>query len=163
MKRHNGLVQQIFAMLLLSATLSSISGFVLLRQERNLRLRYRGQVNFWNHDEAAQKKLSTPESSRSTRMHLSKEDRPGSPSDVLKESEDRGNVIFALTFAACIWIFSIPPDLRRSHFCTTEQCTNNRSKCYDCVTFSEWGNEVVSYYRKGGGINFDFSVDKNPK
>lgn len=81
---------------------------------------------------------------------------------ILRDSENRGNILFALVFAACIWIFSIPPEFRRAHLCTTEQCIQNRDKCYDCVSFSEWKSHVNDYYRNGGGFHLDFTIDPNP-
>eukprot|EP00816_Leptocylindrus_hargravesii_P008161 CAMPEP_0196804872 /NCGR_PEP_ID=MMETSP1362-20130617/4557_1 /TAXON_ID=163516 /ORGANISM="Leptocylindrus danicus, Strain CCMP1856" /LENGTH=173 /DNA_ID=CAMNT_0042177433 /DNA_START=60 /DNA_END=581 /DNA_ORIENTATION=+ len=89
--------------------------------------------------------------------------KKGGPSDVLIESNERGYVILVLAIFAVIWSFSIPPEFRRAHFCFTEQCVQNRSKCYDCVTVGEWSEQVADYYRNGGGVNFDFSIDPNPK
>ena len=80
---------------------------------------------------------------------------------IIRDSENRGVALFALVAVACIWIFSIPPEFRRAHWCTTEQCVNNRHKCYDCVTFSEWSSEITNYYRSGGGFHLDFTVDPN--
>lgn len=97
---------------------------------------------------------------RGTQLFKYKE---GGPSDVLIESNKRGNVVLVLAIFALIWSFSIPPEFRRAHFCFTEQCSQNRSKCYDCVTVGEWSEQVADYYRSGGGIHFDFSVDPNPK
>lgn len=34
----------------------------------------------------------------------------------------RGNVILALVGLIAIWIFSIPPEFRRAHICTTDGC-----------------------------------------
>jgi len=89
--------------------------------------------------------------------------KKGGPSDVLIESNERGYVILVLAIFAVIWSFSIPPEFRRAHFCFTEQCVQNRSKCYDCVTVGEWSEQVADYYRNGGGVHFDFSIDPDPK
>ena len=42
----------------------------------------------------------------------------GGPAD----GSDRGNVILGLVFLICVWIFSIPPELRRTHICTSDAC-----------------------------------------
>lgn len=75
------------------------------------------------------------------------------------DGANRGYVLLGLVFLACVWIFSIPPEFRRMHFCTSPDCVQNRASCYDCVTVSEWTNSVAEYYKNGGGIQFDFSVD----
>jgi hypothetical protein len=77
----------------------------------------------------------------------------------LEGSNGRGLTILTLALAICVWIFSIPPEIRREHICTTSACVANRMKCYDCVTFDEWKEQVSDYYRNGGGIMFDLSVD----
>lgn len=75
----------------------------------------------------------------------------------------RGLAIFSLVFAVCIWLFSIPTEFRRAHLCMTEQCVQNRARCYDCVTFSEWKDGITQYYQNGGGVQFDFSVADETK
>jgi len=75
----------------------------------------------------------------------------------------RGLALFSVVVGICIWLFSIPPEFRRAHFCVVEQCVQERSKCYDCVTFSEWTAGVQEYYRSGGGIEFDFTVAAETK
>ena len=80
-------------------------------------------------------------------------------SSYLDGSGSRGSVMFALAIALGVWIFSIPPEIRRQHICTPSACVENRSKCYDCVTLGEWNDGVVEYYKNGGGVQFDFSVD----
>lgn len=75
----------------------------------------------------------------------------------------RGLILFGGVLAVCVWLFSIPPEFRRAHFCAVEQCVQNRSKCYDCVTFSEWTTGVGEYYKNGGGVHFDFTVAEETK
>jgi hypothetical protein len=75
----------------------------------------------------------------------------------------RGKVIQVIVLAVCVWSFSIPPEFRRARFCTTTGCVENRASCNDCVTFSEWKIKVVDYYKGGGGVNFDFSIDPATK
>ena len=95
-------------------------------------------------------------SSSSTSSALRSKDERRS---IYKESEARGNVIFALALVATLWSFSIPPQLRREHICPTKSCELNRVRCYDCVTKEEWLGQVSEYYKNGGGIHFDFSVE----
>jgi hypothetical protein len=75
----------------------------------------------------------------------------------------RGKIIQVIVLAVCVWSFSIPPEFRRARFCTTSGCVENRASCNDCVTFSEWKIKVVDYYKGGGGVNFDFSIDPATK
>lgn len=95
-------------------------------------------------------------SSMSTELYDTKPDRP----KFMDESESRGNILLGFALAVCIWAFSIPPELRREHFCFTDKCVENRSYCYDCVTFGEWYGQVKEYYANGGGVHFDFSIEK---
>lgn len=53
-----------------------------------------------------------------------------------------------------VWLFSIPPDLRRQ-----EICLERRTSTLDCSTLGEWIGQVEEYYQNGGGINFDFSIE----
>ena len=75
----------------------------------------------------------------------------------------RGTVIQVIVLLVCVWIFSIPPEFRRAHMCMTEACEQNRAACYDCVTQSEWIDNIASYYKNGGGIQFDFTVGEETK
>ena len=73
--------------------------------------------------------------------------------------QSRGVPLGLLVLAIVVWSFSIPPEFRRAHFCTSDRCVANRSRCYDCVTVGEWTQDVKDYYANGGGIQWDFSVD----
>mmetsp|Transcript_21895 Transcript_21895/g.28343 ORF Transcript_21895/g.28343 Transcript_21895/m.28343 type:complete len:172 (-) Transcript_21895:210-725(-) len=75
----------------------------------------------------------------------------------------RGIYILAFSFLVSLWMFSIPTEFRRAHFCPNEQCTQNRASCYDCVTTSEWTTGIEEYYKGGGGIKWDFHVDQSTK
>jgi hypothetical protein len=79
----------------------------------------------------------------------------------------RGSVIQVLVLLGIVWLFSIPPEFRRAHFCVGERggipCVENRAKCYDCVTFKEWTSDVSEYYKNGGGVQFDFTVGEETK
>jgi hypothetical protein len=71
----------------------------------------------------------------------------------------RGQIIFSLALVGCIWLFSIPPEFRRAHICGSERCVANRAACSDCQTFEEIKDGISQYYKNGGGIQFDFSID----
>jgi hypothetical protein len=75
----------------------------------------------------------------------------------------RGVILQGLVLLGIVWMFSLPTEFRRAHFCTIERCVENRSQCNDCVTFSEWKQGVADYYRNGGGIEFDFTVGEETK
>ena len=66
--------------------------------------------------------------------------------------------ILAFVFALSVWSFSIPPDFRRARFCSEQQVIDNPGS--RCTTFEDWRDGIVAYYRNGGGVQFDFSVEK---
>jgi hypothetical protein len=71
----------------------------------------------------------------------------------------RGPIILSLALLVVIWLFSIPPEFRRARICTLPVCVENRALCNDCQTITELREGIVGYYRNGGGIQFDFSID----
>jgi hypothetical protein len=79
------------------------------------------------------------------------------------DGKNRGYVIQTIVLSICVWFFSIPPEFRRTHFCPTARCVESRATCYDCVTFGEWKVRVADYYKGGGGVHFDFSIDPATK
>lgn len=93
----------------------------------------------------------SPSISTATALYGSKADTDGT---------QRGIVIFVLAILLNIWSFSIPVEFRRAHFCFTNKCAANPTKCDDCVTFVEWRQGVADYYKNGGGIQFDFSIEQ---
>jgi hypothetical protein len=68
---------------------------------------------------------------------------------------DEGAVIFTVVFAVCVWIFSIPTEFRRARFCSEEQSATYAQ----CKTVGQWTSGVADYYKNGGGVKFDFSID----
>ena len=83
---------------------------------------------------------------------------------VLGESEQRGNILFAASLILVLWSFSLPLDLRRTHWCFIDSCVQDRASCYDCLTFGEWCQEVLKFYQStppSHWVSFDFSVDPN--
>ncbi len=98
---------------------------------------------------------SSPSQSLIT-LHAEKKD------SLIADYEERGKYLFAFVMAAIIWSFSIPPEIRRQHLCFSRNCRldNTGKFCYDCISFGEYTNMVKEYYQGGGGIKFDFSIDK---
>lgn len=84
--------------------------------------------------------------------------RAGSRSDI-DGTGNRGPILLGLTLFTTVWLFSIPPDFRRAHICTLQVCVDNRPACNDCQTLGELRDGIIDYYRNGGGIQFDFSID----
>lgn len=82
---------------------------------------------------------------------------------VLGESERRGNILFAASLVLVLWSFSLPLDLRRTHWCFIDSCVQDRASCYDCLTFEEWCQQVLEFYQTTPAsewVSFDFtSVD----
>jgi hypothetical protein len=60
-----------------------------------------------------------------------------------------------IVLALCIWLFSIPTEFRRAHLCSDEDAAVYEQ----CWTLGQWTDGVADYYKKGGGVNFDFSID----
>lgn len=75
------------------------------------------------------------------------------------DGSGRGSILFAIVTAFCIWQFTIPPSFRRAYICSTPTCIEVRSACGNCVTAQEWSSDVMDYYKQGGGIQWDFSID----
>lgn len=69
----------------------------------------------------------------------------------------RGLVLMAMVLLLNIWIFSIPPEFRRQKLCPQEIYDNNNNN--NCITAQMWTDQIVEYYRNGGGFHLDFSID----
>jgi hypothetical protein len=81
--------------------------------------------------------------------------------DVTYDGRGRGRYLFVLVLLICIWQFSIPPTFRRAKFCPPA-CGKERILCNSkCVRFEDWTRDIVQYYKDGGGIQWDFSIDPN--
>ena len=74
---------------------------------------------------------------------------------------ERGYPILAFSILLSAWFFTIPPEFRRAHFCASDICVQTR--CNDCVSVAEWVTGIKDYYRNGGGIKWDFSIDPASK
>mmetsp|Transcript_19092 Transcript_19092/g.38461 ORF Transcript_19092/g.38461 Transcript_19092/m.38461 type:complete len:182 (-) Transcript_19092:54-599(-) len=91
-------------------------------------------------------------------------DRKAYRDEVLGASERRGKILFAASMLLVGWSFSIPIELRRAHWCFIDSCVQDRSSCFDCLTFGEWVQKVLAFYASTPAkdwVHFDFSVDPN--
>mmetsp|Transcript_6931 Transcript_6931/g.9792 ORF Transcript_6931/g.9792 Transcript_6931/m.9792 type:complete len:166 (-) Transcript_6931:44-541(-) len=71
------------------------------------------------------------------------------------DGRESGFYLMGIVVALWIWLFSIPPEFRRARFCTEAD-----TAIYDqCWTVQSWSSGVADYYKNGGGIKFDFSID----
>lgn len=91
---------------------------------------------------------ATRRGNRKTNFDLKNKKKKISSADV-DGTGARGVILQGVVLLICLWLFSIPPEFRRAHFCTTDQCVTDRAKCYDCVTFSEFqrGSRLLSARR----------------
>mgnify|MGYP003683923783 CR=1 FL=1 len=79
----------------------------------------------------------------------------------LAKSDKAGNILFALALLACVWFFSVPPEIRRTKICTTDPALAVRVRT-ECVTPGEWATLVRRHYSSCRGlecVHFDFTVD----
>lgn len=71
----------------------------------------------------------------------------------------RGAIIQIFAVGICVWLFTVPPEFRRTYFCPAEMYCQEEGKCTrPCTTYSEFFKKVGDYYRGGGGIQWDFSI-----
>jgi hypothetical protein len=93
------------------------------------------------------------------------QEKKNNKKQVAADGTQRGAFLLGAVLLACVWIFSIPPEFRRAYLCGSERCVQNRSAylCNDCMTPDEWRQGIVDYYKNGGGVKFDFSIDPNSK
>ena len=71
----------------------------------------------------------------------------------------RGIYLLGIVFFFNVWIFSIPPEFRRAKICSDEQVRLFPDS--GCMTGSQWVGGITEYYANGGGVNFDFSIEKS--
>jgi hypothetical protein len=76
-----------------------------------------------------------------------------------------GFVLLGVSLLASAWLFTIPPSFRRAYLCPRDYFANSNNngiaqeQATDCVPWKVWWSDVVAYYRSGGGIQWDFSID----
>lgn len=66
-----------------------------------------------------------------------------------------GLLIFALLIN--VWLFSIPTEFRRAKNCSVEEVQLYPDS--NCMTTEMWVEGIAEYYRNGGGLHFDFSIE----
>mmetsp|Transcript_19757 Transcript_19757/g.27954 ORF Transcript_19757/g.27954 Transcript_19757/m.27954 type:complete len:208 (-) Transcript_19757:251-874(-) len=98
--------------------------------------------------------LVGPQEGREMRLYERK-----APSDSVTGTGTRGQILFSLALVFCIWLFTIPTEFRRAYICSGPACVENRASCNNCKTLGELRQGVAEYYKNGGGIQFDFSVE----
>lgn len=69
---------------------------------------------------------------------------------------DRGLYIGAIVLAICVWFFSIPVEFRRTRICNE---ADSRDYPKLCMTPKQFTTGISDYYKNGGGIKFDFSIE----
>jgi len=73
-----------------------------------------------------------------------------------------GMYLFIIVLLINVWEFSIPVEYRRNKFCSAAQVEQQLDP--HCMTFQGWASGIADYYKGGGGIHFDFSIEeKAPK
>jgi hypothetical protein len=76
----------------------------------------------------------------------------------------RGLIFQAFVLGICIWLFTVPPEFRRTYFCPADIYCQEEGSCQrECVTYDQWFQNVGDYYKNGGGIQWDFSIDPKTK
>jgi hypothetical protein len=68
-----------------------------------------------------------------------------------------GAFLMAFVLLINVWIFSIPTEFRRARICKEEDVVLYPNK--NCITANEWVRGVGDYYKNGGGVQFDFSIE----
>mmetsp|Transcript_38502 Transcript_38502/g.93161 ORF Transcript_38502/g.93161 Transcript_38502/m.93161 type:complete len:172 (+) Transcript_38502:78-593(+) len=80
------------------------------------------------------------------------------------DGTDRGVFLQLIVFGVCAWLFTIPPEFRRAYLCPADTFCQEEGSCTrECVTPDEWMTGVKNYYKNGGGIQWDFSIDPKTK
>jgi len=74
------------------------------------------------------------------------------------DGSKEGRVLLIISCLAVVWGFSIPPEFRRARICTEEQVAAAAKEAH-CTTFDNWKSELSQYYKDGGGVKFNFSVE----
>jgi hypothetical protein len=78
-----------------------------------------------------------------------------------------GFVLLGMSLLLSAWLFTIPPSFRRAYLCPSDYFANanggiaqqQQEQQADCVPWGVWWSDVFEYYRNGGGVQWDFSVD----
>jgi hypothetical protein len=77
-----------------------------------------------------------------------------------------GFVLLGMSLLLSAWLFTIPPSFRRAYLCPSDYFANSndgfaqqQEQRADCVPWGVWWSDVIEYYKNGGGVQWDFSVD----
>jgi hypothetical protein len=138
-------------LLLTSKTTTLVAGFLVTSPVSLHRLQQQhGSTAPADHTSFGTMAASAISTTTPTRLYNSSAPDPG--------GMRRGLIIFPIVFLLNVWMFTIPPEFRRTKICNDEQ-----SQLYpnQCMTMPQWMNGVKEYYKNGGGIHFDFSIDPN--
>jgi hypothetical protein len=73
------------------------------------------------------------------------------------DGTETGKVMLGFVLAICVWTFSIPVEFRRARLCSEADA----AVYSQCKSASQYVSGISEYYQKGGGIQFDFSIDPN--
>lgn len=86
--------------------------------------------------------------------------------------EARGKVVQIVVVAAIFWLFTLPPDIRRTKLCQPERGTGSAEMTYirdgQCRTGDELRERIIQHYQTCGGpsgvpcVQFDFTIDQSP-
>lgn len=81
-------------------------------------------------------------------------------------TQGRGLILFGLVLALNVWMFSLPASFRRRNVCNDDVyqriVVDSGVKPNDdryCITMEMWKQSIVDYYKNGGGVEFDLSID----
>ena len=78
------------------------------------------------------------------------------------KNQRNGALVLGFVVAVCVWLFSVPPDIRRTQIC---ELTGGDPFLGDCKSFSALTDRVASHYQSCGSegmpgcVQFDFSID----
>jgi hypothetical protein len=68
-----------------------------------------------------------------------------------------GPYMLVATCVFAVWLFTIPTEFRRARFCSEADTLKYPTIC---TTPGRWTSGIKDYYSNGGGVKFDFSVEK---
>ena len=85
--------------------------------------------------------------------------------EMQERNQRRGGYVLGFVVAICVWLFTVPPDIRRTNICGLDG-----SGSAGCTELSALGSRVADHYATCGRtegapacVAFDFSVDPRSK
>ena len=104
------------------------------------------------------KKINVTKANKANKQELTEEEKErGEATSKATGTKTAGPVLLILVFILNVWIFSIPPTFRRAHLCSERDTNLYPDKC---ITAQSWVQGIQDYYRNGGGIQFDFTIEQ---